>query len=97
MSFCSDAKRYGRFVFGLRRFLRERVLEKAVETIRCHPAERESKFLRVVERAVIGYGDLTSYGSTTIHTSNIDRIGSQGVKSTQCYSNARQCTPTRSA
>lgn len=50
MSFSGDVKMYGRFVFGLRRFLRETVtIEKAVETIRRHLAEREGNFLRVTD------------------------------------------------
>src|SRR5215831_8337908 len=45
----------------------------------------------------LGYGDLSSYGSTEIRTPNIDRIGAEGVKFTQFYANAPECTPTRSA
>lgn len=45
----------------------------------------------------LGFGDLSSYGSTEIHTPNIDRIASEGVKFTQFYANAPECTPTRSA
>jgi arylsulfatase A-like enzyme len=45
----------------------------------------------------LGYGDLSCYGSTSIRTPNICGIASQGVKFTQFYSNAPECTPTRSA
>ena len=45
----------------------------------------------------LGYGDFSCYGSTTIKTPNIDRIGSQGIKFSQFYANAPECTPTRSA
>src|SRR5436309_15128054 len=45
----------------------------------------------------LGYGDLGSYGSAEIRTPNIDRIGSGGVKFTQFYANAPECSPTRSA
>jgi arylsulfatase A-like enzyme len=45
----------------------------------------------------LGYGDLSSYGSPEIRTPNIDRIASDGVKFTQFYANAPECTPTRSA
>ena len=30
----------------------------------------------------MGYGDLSSYGSSTIKTPNIDRLASEGVKLT---------------
>jgi arylsulfatase A len=45
----------------------------------------------------LGYGDLSSYGSPTIHTPNIDSIGKAGVTFTQYYANAPECTPTRAA
>jgi arylsulfatase A-like enzyme len=45
----------------------------------------------------LGYGDLSSYGSPSIHTPNIDSIGKAGVTFTQCYANAPECSPTRSA
>src|SRR5216684_2380465 len=45
----------------------------------------------------MGYADLSSYGSTEIRTPNIDAIATAGVKFTQCYANAPECTPTRSA
>src|SRR5947209_81512 len=45
----------------------------------------------------LGYADLSSYGSVDIRTPNIDAIGTRGVKFTQCYANAPECTPTRSA
>ena len=44
----------------------------------------------------LGYGDLGCYGSAT-RTPNLDRLAAQGVKFTQFYSNAPECTPTRSA
>ena len=45
----------------------------------------------------LGYGDLSCYGSTTIRTPHIDRIAAQGMRFSQFYSNAPECTPTRSA
>src|SRR5258708_5655440 len=45
----------------------------------------------------LGYADLSSYGSPEVRTPNIDAIGTAGVKFTQCYANAPECTPTRSA
>ena len=45
----------------------------------------------------LGYGDLASYGCPDIRTPNIDSIGSQGMRFLQCYANAPECTPTRTA
>ena len=45
----------------------------------------------------LGYGDLSSYGAPDIHTPRIDSIGARGVRFTQAYANAPECTPTRTA
>jgi arylsulfatase A len=43
----------------------------------------------------MGFADLSSYGATDVKTPNIDRIGTEGVRLTNCYSNGPVCTPTR--
>jgi arylsulfatase A-like enzyme len=43
----------------------------------------------------LGYADTGIYGSTDIATPNVDRLGKEGVKFTDFYSNAPVCTPTR--
>lgn len=45
----------------------------------------------------MAYGDLGCYGSTDIKTPNIDKLAEQGVRFTNFYSNAPECTPTRVA
>ena len=45
----------------------------------------------------IGYNDLGSYGSPTIETPNIDRIGASGARFTQFYVSAPLCTPSRAS
>ena len=45
----------------------------------------------------LGYGDLSSYGSQSIHTPHIDKIGEEGVRFTDFYSNGPVCSPTRAA
>lgn len=45
----------------------------------------------------MGYNDLSSYGSPTIVTPNIDAIANQGAKFTQFYQGAPLCTPARAA
>lgn len=45
----------------------------------------------------LGYNDLTSYGSPTIETPNIDQIGRNGARFTQFYTGAPVCTPSRSS
>jgi len=45
----------------------------------------------------LGYGDVGCYGSTTIRTPAIDKLATEGVRFTAFYSNAPECTPTRTA
>ena len=45
----------------------------------------------------LGYGDLGSFGSKTIHTPHLDRMAQQGQGWTQFYVGANVCTPSRAA
>ena len=43
----------------------------------------------------LGYGDIGSYGSTTIKTPNIDSMAQQGAKFNEFYAVSPVCTPSR--
>ena len=43
----------------------------------------------------LGYGDVSCYGSRTIHTPNIDRLANEGLRFTQGYSTSATSTPSR--
>ncbi|WP_245795512.1 sulfatase family protein [Arenibacter nanhaiticus] len=43
----------------------------------------------------LGYGDVSSYGSTELITPNIDRISNEGIKFTNGYATSPTCTPSR--
>ena len=43
----------------------------------------------------LGYGDVSSYGSTELMTPNIDRIANEGIKFTNGYATSPTCTPSR--
>ena len=45
----------------------------------------------------LGYGDLSSYGSTELLTPNIDRIANEGIRFTNGYASSPTCTPSRYA
>jgi N-acetylgalactosamine-6-sulfatase len=45
----------------------------------------------------MGLADLSIEGATDIRTPHIDSIGKQGVRFTQAYCNAPECTPSRTA
>ncbi len=45
----------------------------------------------------LGYGDIGCFGATDINTSNIDRIGREGIKFTEFYSASPVSSPSRAA
>ena len=45
----------------------------------------------------MGWGDSATFGNELIRTPNMDRLASQGVKFTQCYSACGVCSPSRSS
>ncbi len=45
----------------------------------------------------LGYGDVSSYGQTTLPTPNIDRLANGGVRFTNAYASSATCTPSRYA
>jgi arylsulfatase A len=45
----------------------------------------------------LGYNDITSYGSPTIMTPNLDMLAREGLKFTQFYTPGPLCTPSRGA
>ncbi len=45
----------------------------------------------------LGYGDLSSYGATEIHTPNIDSLSNGGIRFTDAHSSSATCTPSRYA
>ncbi|MDP6453347.1 MAG: sulfatase-like hydrolase/transferase [SAR202 cluster bacterium] len=45
----------------------------------------------------LGSNDIGPYGAEDIRTPNLDRLAHEGVRLTQCYSNAPVCTPSRAA
>src|SRR4051794_19568357 len=43
----------------------------------------------------MGYGDIGSYGVKDARTPNLDRLAREGVRLTNAYANASNCSPTR--
>lgn len=43
----------------------------------------------------LGYGDVSCYGATKIHTPNIDLLAKEGLRFTNGHSTASTCTPSR--
>jgi arylsulfatase A-like enzyme len=45
----------------------------------------------------LGYGDLSSFGASDLHTPNIDALVTGGVRFNNFYTNSPVCSPTRAA
>lgn len=45
----------------------------------------------------LGYGDLSCYGATRLHTPHIDRLAAEGLRFTNAHAAAATCTPSRFA
>lgn len=43
----------------------------------------------------LGYGDLSCYGATKIHTPNIDALAGKGIRFTNAHATSSTCTPSR--
>jgi hypothetical protein len=59
-------------------------------------AEQPPNFI-VIFTDDLGYGDLPSYGNSTIRTPRLDQMAAEGVRLTEFYSAAPTCTPARAA
>ncbi|MFH1268940.1 MAG: sulfatase-like hydrolase/transferase [Planctomycetota bacterium] len=55
---------------------------------------RKPNFL-VVLADDLGYGDLGCYGHPRIKTPNLDRLADEGIRLTNCYAAAANCSPAR--
>ncbi|MEG9435828.1 sulfatase-like hydrolase/transferase [Edaphobacter sp. HDX4] len=43
----------------------------------------------------LGYGDVSCYGATSVHTPNIDSLAAQGLRFTDAHATSATCTPSR--
>ncbi len=68
------------------------VLGLFTPTLRAEPAKPN---IVLIVTDDLGYGDLSCYGATKIHTPNVDRLAAQGLRFTQAYAPASTCTPSR--
>lgn len=45
----------------------------------------------------LGFGDVSAYGATKIHTPNLDRLAASGTRFTNAHTSSATCTPSRFA
>jgi arylsulfatase A-like enzyme len=78
---------------GMRRLLIGPLLVVALATA----AEPKRPNLLVILTDDHGYGDVSTYGATDVHTPHIDRIAREGMLFTAMRSNGTVCSPSRAA
>jgi arylsulfatase A-like enzyme len=64
---------------------------------RAFAAPRRAPNIIVLYADDLGYGDLSCYGSTTIHTPHIDALAARGTRFENAHSPSATCTPSRYA
>lgn len=80
-----------------RRFLQSAATLPLILGSRRARAENQPPNIVLIVADDLGYADLSCYGSPDIRTPVIDSIAGGGVRFTNFYSNAPECTPTRTA
>jgi len=70
------------------------LLSLAAADAAAQPAARPNIVLIVADD--LGYGELGSYGQTTIQTPHLDALAAQGIRFTQFYAGSTVCAPSRS-
>lgn len=71
--------------------------ERLFAPLHLTPADRQTDApnIIVIFADDLGYGDLSSFGATTIRTPGIDSIAEEGIRLTQFYVPSPVCTPSR--
>jgi arylsulfatase A-like enzyme len=82
-----------------RTFMKSLGLAAAVSLvpIKTRAADTKCPNVVVIYADDLGYGDLSCYGATKVKTPNIDKLASQGLRSTNAHSPSATCTPSRYA
>jgi len=71
--------------------------DPAAETTKATSTEATKPNVVVIYLDDLGYGDVSSYGQTTLKTPNIDALATGGIRFTKGYASSATCTPSRYA
>jgi arylsulfatase A-like enzyme len=61
------------------------------------PASSRKPNIVLIYADDVGYGDVSCYGATRVHTPNIDSLASRGIRFTNAHAPSATCTPSRYA
>ena len=73
------------------------LLLPAICFVRCASETAEKPNVIVILADDLGFGDVSAYGSATIHTPHIDKLANEGVCLTNGYATSATSTPSRYA
>ena len=73
------------------------LIAQAIYTQRVSADQAQRPNIVLIMADDMGWGDSATYGHKLIQTPNLDRLASEGVKFTQCYSACGVCSPSRSS
>jgi arylsulfatase A-like enzyme len=79
----------------INRFLLATLLLTAGNAVHGQNAANKKPNIILIYTDDLGYGDVSSYGTSAIQTPNIDRLARQGVRFTNAHATSATCTPSR--
>lgn len=77
------------------RFLLLLIVSANVTSIHAQTGQKPKPNIVLIYTDDLGYGDISSYGTSAIATPNIDRLAATGVKFTNAHATSATCTPSR--
>lgn len=79
----------------INRFLLATLLLSFAVTTNSQTSKNKKPNIILIYTDDLGYGDVSSYGTSAIQTPNIDRLAKNGVRFTNAHATSATCTPSR--
>ncbi|MEJ8819177.1 sulfatase family protein [Lacibacter sp. H407] len=79
----------------MNRFLLATLLLSFAVTTNSQTGKNKKPNIILIYTDDLGYGDVSSYGTSAIQTPNIDRLAKNGVRFTNAHATSATCTPSR--
>ena len=79
----------------MNRFLLAAFVLSVGTAVSCQTTTNKKPNIILIYTDDLGYGDVSSYGTSAIQTQNIDRLAKNGVRFTNAHATSATCTPSR--
>ena len=79
----------------MNRFLLAAFVLSVGTAVSCQTTTNKKPNIILIYTDDLGYGDVSSYGTSAIQTPNIDRLAKNGVRFTNAHATSATCTPSR--